>query len=228
MRESPWHLRLPSTEHFQWFKNLIDLHKLTLEWLKEAPPEKKKPGHRWSPTLSREVSANLWILDSICETPLEQLLDDTSPQDMLGRLEYTIWAVQASSLSNTLQERTDTALEQASWKLGKKCSEHRWNELTQSGSQDLRDVLLSLNDSPFVGYPRRDGFLVRRALANEIHVELRSCPHQIHYPEVKPAADRLCRLHTQWMSGFSNAINPRSQVELIIQAPRCIQRWHID
>jgi hypothetical protein len=231
MRENPWHLRLPTTEHHQWFKNLVDLHELTTSWLKEVQTD--RPSHFLTRGLSTEVTENLWMLDSLSNTPMEKLLDDTQPQDMLGRLEQTVWAFQSWTLTQLYGKTTpsstrnalDSMLEQASWKLGRSCVEARWRELAQTGNQDLRDILLALNDSPFSGYPKGEGFLVRRAIAKEIQIELRCCPHQVQYQEVKPVADRLCRLHSHWMRGFAYALNNRVSVEHLVQSPRCVQRW---
>jgi len=231
MRENPWHLRLPSTEHYQWFKNLVDLHELTTDWLKEVQTD--RPSHYLTRGLSPEVTENLWMLESLSKTEMERLLDDTQLDDMLGRLEQTVWAFQSWTLTNLYGRTTpsstrnalDSLLEQCSWKLGRACVETRWPDLALKGKQDLRDILLALNDSPFAGYPQGDGFLVRRAIGSEIQIELRSCPHQIHYQEVKSVADRLCRLHSHWMRGFAYALNNRVSVEHVVQSPRCIQRW---
>lgn len=230
MRENPWHIRYPSTEHYQWFKNLVDLHELTTHWIKEVQAD--RPSYLLTRGLSKEVSQNLWMLDSLSETPLEKLLDDTLPKEMLGRLEHTIWAVQSWTLSN-LQERTtssnrnslDSLLEQVCWKLGKTSAETRWNQQCKKGNLPLREVMLSFNDSPLSGYPHSEGFLVRRAIQNEVQVELRFCPHQIPYPEVKAVADQLCHFHAQWMRGFAYALNHRTAVEHVVHSPRCFQRW---
>src|ERR1700744_252004 len=98
MRDYPWHLRLPTTQQYQWFKNLVDLHELTREWLKEIQTD--RPAHLLTRGLSPEVSENLWMLDSLSQTEMERLLDDTSPDDTLSRLEHTVWAVQSWTLTH--------------------------------------------------------------------------------------------------------------------------------
>jgi hypothetical protein len=229
MRENPWHLRLPTTEHYQWYKNLVDLHDMTSTWLKES--DMNKPSYILTRGVESEVSENLWMLDFLFDNEIEKFLDDTSPVDLLRRLEHTIWAVQASTLihlqskSNLNRDALDSLLEQASWKLGRKCGEKRWEKLIRKGDQELRAILLALNDSPFSGYPHQPGFLVRRAISTEIQIELRACPHQIQYAEIQPVADRLCRLHSQWMRGFAYSLNNRTTVEHLVQSPRCAQRW---
>ncbi len=230
MRENSWHLRTPTTEHFQWYRNLIDLNELTLEWQEELPHP--LPSSFIPPGLSPEVSENRWMLDSLSQTPLESFLDDTSPQDVLYRLERMIWAMQASIVQQIEIQMTpkngtkiDDAMNQRAWKLGKICAKTRWENLVVKKSHDLRDILFALHDSPFAGYPHRDGFLIRRALAQEVQIELKSCPHHIPYPEIKTSADRLCRLHSYWITGFAHTLNPNIHIEHIIQSPRCVQRW---
>ncbi len=228
MREYPWHLRLPTHEHYKRFFYLHHLHELTQSWIREAevdPP----PVH--SKGTSIDVTENLWMLDLIHKGELEVLLDDTSPNDILNRLERTVWAYQSLSLvhlyGRTLPNKTslDTILEQSSWKMGKNYSELQWNSLSHTGSQDLRDILLALNDSPFAGYPTGDSFLVRRAISTEVQIELRSCPHRVHFPEIRGVEDRLCRLHAHWMRGFGYSLNNRVSVQHLVQSPRCTQRW---
>jgi len=233
MRENPWHLRLASTEHYQWFRNLVDFHELTTGWVKQLQQQEEKQSHAITRGLSEEVTENLWMLELLSETRLDRLLDDTHPRDLLCRLEHTTWAVQAGTL-NSIYGKTshpssrsalDSQLEQIAWKLGRRKAEARWPELTTYGRQDLRDVLMALNDSPFVGYPLSDGILIRRAIRSEIEIELRACPHQNPFPEVRTVADKLCRFHSHWMRGFAYALNNKATLEHVVQSPRCIQRW---
>ena len=233
-REYPWHLRLPSTEHYQRFKNLVQIHQLTAEWLHEirshddpTPPLSHSLNPVISTNLPENLKENLWMLDSLANSDLESLLDDTSPSETLDRLEQTLWAVQSLTVS-TLNE---SSLEPISWKQGKECGESRWKALAQQGNQDLRDILLALNDSPFSGYPQGNGFLVRRALPIEIQIELMTCPHQNPFLATRLVADRLCRLHAQWIKGFAQALHSQIQIEHFIPAAknnlRCHQRWFL-
>jgi hypothetical protein len=231
MRENPWHLRLPTTEHFQWFKNLVTLHELTLAWLQELRLDPSL--EPYTRGLNPQVSENLWMLNQLSKKNMSDILDDTLPEDLLGRLEHCIWAVQASTLQilagknseNYSNPQKENSLEQISWKFGIAAVEARWPELVRKGCKDLRDILLAMNDSPFAGYPRGGGFLVRRAIQTEIQLELRACPHQSHYYEVKSVADHLCRLHAYWIRGFAHALNKKVQIEHVVQSPRCLQRW---
>ncbi len=231
MRENPWHLRIPTTEHFQWFSNLVELHEITTAWLQEVQTE--RPSYLLTRGLSPELTKNLWMLDHFSKNKLEDFLDDTTPEHLLSRLEHTLWAVQAWTLNHFYEHSeakhrnaTETVLEQICWKQGRKCAETRWKLLTNQGNQDLRNILLAFKHSPFSGYPQGDSFLIKRATPAQIQIELRACPHQIQFTEVKPIANELCKLHSHWMRGFAYALNHRVNTEFEIQTPRCLQTWY--
>lgn len=233
MRENPWHLRIPTAENSQWFSNLVDLHEITTSWVKELLSE--KPSYVLTRGIDKEVSESLWMLDSFTQTDLGHFMDDTQPTDVLARLEHTIWAVQAWTVDNleknspvTQKSSLESLLTQICWRKGKECAENRWKALIKKGiTIPLQNILLALNHSPFSGYPYRSGFLIRRATQREIEIELTLCPHQIHYREVSPCADILCRLHSQWMRGFAYGLNSQVSMEYRTQTPRCIQRWFL-
>ena len=264
-RENPWHLRIPITEHHQWFRNLVDLHRLTEAWRQATLPKQetqlKKEVHAKNAThpknatenltagisaqLGRKVKESLWMLDHLLDRNIEQFMDDTLPEDMLGRLDHAVWAVQAGTLtaisaaieSPEIMESPPSptvvvqALEQTSWNLGRACAEERWRPLLRRGDQDLRGVVLALQDTPFSGYPRGDGFLVKRAIRTEIEIELHSCPHHSPYAEVNSVADHLCHFHAHWMRGFASSLNRKIEVELYprprLGQHRCLQRWYL-
>lgn len=225
MRENPWHLRLPTTEHFQWFKNLVSLHEMTQAWLEEVQPDHLND--LFSKYLSPEVTENLWMLKLLPDADLDDFLDDTHPEDVLRRLEHSIWAVQAMALIQFQEKGKDPAFQEIATRLGYATVAKRWKKLTHLPAKDLRDILLAINDSPLSGYPHGNGFLVRRALAHDIQIELRTCPHQSHFHEIKPVADPLCRLHSNWIRGFVKGLHPQLVVEHVIQNPRCTQRWYL-
>jgi hypothetical protein len=240
-----WHLRLPTTEHYQWFKNLVDLHALTLQCVQAAEEESSTCNVNVTRGLTQEVAENLWMLDSLIETQLDDLLDDTHPSDLLGRLEHAVWANQALKLNHRIAKTTaakrealESTLDQSSFQLGQLTGQKRWENsafalrIPRSTPLQLRELLLAIHDSPFAGYPRcsgSSGFLIKRSTETELQIELQLCPHRQHYPEVKPSVDRLCRLHSQWMRGFIVGIHPNVgpniQIEHWIRSPRCIQRW---
>lgn len=238
MRDHPWHLKLPATEHFQWFKNLVDLHEITSSWLKEV--HTAQPSYALTRGISPEVTQSLWMLNTLSKTKLENLLEESSPEDLLLRLEKTIWIVQGwtidklYSYSETAQDHLilDRLLEQTCWNLGRNCAQTRWHHLLmlQSQSQShftFRDIFLALYDSPMAGYPRKEGFLVKRATEKEILIELRSCPHQQEIPEIQSSADKMCQFHLAWMRGFAYAFDTQVHLEMNQTKPRCTQRWSI-
>jgi hypothetical protein len=233
-REHPWHERVAGTKHYQWFARLVSLHELTQAWLGELRLE--RPKHGLTRGVDTRVSQSLWMLDTLASPDpalLDRLLDDTIPEDILGRLEHTVWSVQAWTLQNCVEKATGEAkralesiLEQTSWKLGRKFCESTWPALPASAQGDLRALLLAL--SPYTGMGG-DPFLLRRAVDGEVEVELKSCPHESRYSEVIPMADLLCRLHAQWMRGFVYALNNRVALEHSVRhgdrGRRCTQRW---
>lgn len=236
MKEHPWHLPSVTAKHFHRFRNLADFHHLTLAWLEEL--KEVKPSHlmtRGPHTHHPEIAANFWMLDSLSEVNIEPLLDDTSPDDFLGRLDQTVWALQAWALLE-LKEKTPkeqrsnlfSILQQCAWNVGRKCAENRWGALPVHSRQDLRVLLYALADSPMSGSLYGNAFLIRRAIANEIQIELKICPHLCPHTEVAPSADDLCQLHTHWIKGFLYTINNQISVEHQIEKPRCIHRWMLN
>lgn len=245
-RTDPWHLRRPSTEDYQWFRNLVDLHMLTAEWLGSLKMEREATPHQLRRVLSPSVQESLWMLEKLTQSSipndLESLLDDSKPAEMLSRLEYTVWAVQAWTVMNILdktprEERSAmrNVLEQSSWKSGRACAKRRWPEFPDGYRSDLRGILAAFRSSPFSGYPRHSTFLVKRATGSELQLELLGCPHQSRYLEVQAVADDLCHLQTHWMRGFAYALNPtvmldylpvqRSQFRARSGNRRCLQSW---
>ncbi len=230
MTSNPWHLRLPTTKHYQWYQNLVDRHRLTESWLKEIQSE--RPSHLLTRGLRPEIQNSLWFLESLPQIELTEITDDTSVEQQLSRLEHTIWSAQAWTLNALMtrtpsinQEALHTLLEQISWKMGKASFESRWKLFKNKNDSDLRKIISFLKDSPLSGYPKKNGFLIQRAISTEVQIQLHYCPHQIRHIETKPIADRLCQLHSHWMRGFIYEINSQASVELSIQAPRCTQRW---
>src|SRR6185295_4231992 len=132
-REHPWHERTAGAKHHQWFNRLVSLHELTQAWLKELQIE--RPQHVISRGLKPQVSQNLWMLDFLARggPKIDSLLDDSAPEDILGRLEHTVWSVQAWTLMSCTEKAQSDArqalesiLEQSSWKLGRRTGEAAW------------------------------------------------------------------------------------------------------
>jgi hypothetical protein len=241
MREQPWHLRRATTHHHLWYRNLIELHGLTTSWLREADLQPSAHALSRGITQSPEIAETLWMLDSIAEEAgrtrdgLESLLDDTSPEDVLGRLERTVWAVHALTAFNILDraKSEDRAavmnqLEQTAWRAGRECALVRWPHLPEEVRQDLRGVLAAYRNSPFGGSQSREPLLVRRSVARELSLELLSCPHRSPYIEVQSVSDALCLLHAHFARGYAYSLNTRISIEHANggEGRRCQQRWH--
>ncbi len=237
-REQPWHLRRTTAKQEQAFRNLVDFNEITTAWLSELRSD--RPQQLLSRGLSADVTENLWMLESLAskDATLASLLDDTRPQDTLARLDYTIWAVQAWTWAGITEKtpKSDLAalesqLNQISWKAGRSCSERRWKQIDPADRQDLNLLAQAVRDTPVLGSAEAcslgDPLLIRRAVPNELLLELRFCPHQSPYPEVRgKTADALCALHGQWMRGFAYGLNSRIGIETGHHAgERCLQRW---
>jgi hypothetical protein len=228
---TPWHERLATLSHHRRFEYLVELHRLTETWLRELQVE--RPAHSLNRGLGPEVAGNLWMLENPSERGLDSLLDDTSAEEVLSRLERTIWAAQAYTLGQLLErtaesERSvlDSILEQTSWKLGRAYAEKRWAALAPEHRQNIRRLLLAFGDTPFGSTHEGRSFLVLRATEREAQIELHHCPHQSVYSEVKRIADELCLIHHHWIRGFAYGIHHRLQVSQQKNIQRCGQRWY--
>lgn len=256
-REHPWHSRIPSNQNQIWFRNLIDLHQLTLSWLKAV--NREQPAHFIPRGVqpNPDVSSSLWMLDLLGSegldpsTELDNLMDDTSPEDVLARLDRTVWAVQSWTLNKLLRPAKESeaqaprlsqvrsaelpradlatmnALEQNSWKCGREVCAQRWPGLQEDVRVDLRGVLSAFRDTPLNRSGIREGFLVKRATERQVEIHLLHCPHQTPYEEVSPMADHLCALHAHWIRGYLYSINTKITVESDRRGERCEQRWSI-
>jgi hypothetical protein len=261
-RTGAWHERRATTLHHRWYRNLLELHGLTQSWVRELSGEGDADGRRHllqrGLTLSDEVSGTLWMLERLTgatevATPggappevrvgeddaagLEALLDDTSPDDLLGRLERAIWTVQAWTLSALLERAAKTdhsalrnQLEHLSWKAGRDCARRRWSTLPEPARGDARGVLAALADAPPFGRPDVPALLPERAVADEVRFELRVCPHLLSFGELGSAGaplDELCALQAQWIRGFVYELQPALRVDhrIGVDGRRCAQHW---
>lgn len=213
-----WHERRSGLTHLKWFENLGDLHDLTLAWIADLKIERTEDA--LSRGLSKKALDNVWMLQSIRQTRLDDILDDTSPDEVLKRLDHTVWAVQATTLTQ-IQSNDSTALqallEQTAFRFGQNLAESRWGDWALIGNASADLALEALSDSPFSGRVELPGFLVRRSLPSEFQFHWRSCPHTRTDPEVAGLATLLCDLHFQALRGFTYRMNPR--LELTLRRP---------
>ena len=236
MRENPWHSRFPTSEHFQWFKNLIEFHRLTLNWVTQLHPSPPPLGCFLLTREQHRLKKYHWTLDQLFEKDLDSLLEGDRPEEFLDMLESLLWRIQAHSVSVLYQVESpesscslEEAIEKISWHLGAQCAQKRWLNFSFTQSPQLPEVLLALKDSPFSNFPLNNGFLTKRALPNEMELELRSCPH-LHLAlsnEVKTTTDLLCGFHFKWISGFVFELNAKIQITQSPHPIRCRQHWQL-
>jgi hypothetical protein len=242
----PWNQRKALLTHHRWFKNLTDFHAMTRSWLEDTHSEKASYHlERLEKTSAAHSAEDFKLLETLPDARLESLLDDTSPEDLLKRLEYSVWTAQAwtytsllgraaqSSFSEGAAEKLTSVLEQATWKQGRAVAEKKW---ALAEKQDLRALFLTLIDSPIALSLGEDAFLLRRGLTNELEFEFRACPHFSRYPEVIPVADALCFFHSAWVRGYVYGLNHQVQIEYHPcttekghhkEGNRCWQRWKL-
>jgi hypothetical protein len=211
-REHPWHIRRVSHRHLHDQRNLLDLHFLT---------------HSWG-TPNAEV-----------ENPFDRepsLEDDTSPEDVIRRLEHEVRDTQIQTLSRKLGDAAK--LDELSYQAGNECASRRWTEADpREGSiapADKRALLLALCHGPLSGRLGAQAFLVRRALVTEVTIELLQCPHRLAESKdlrglkgapSAEALDELCRQQFQWLRGYFNFLNPAITPALSRPRGRCVVSW---
>lgn len=235
----PWNERHLTHEHAAWFAKLTQVHELTTGWISGL--EMEQAPYLMARGLGAEITQNLGLLKFVelgarsLGDGLESLLDDTRPEDVLGRLDTLVWAVHAFTAGRLLarapaknaDERAAlmAILEQVSWKLGKNNAELRWSGLSAEVRGDLRSLIPASADTPFSG-ARPGSPLVRRLLRDEAQLELTDCPHQSRHAEVRAQADLLCQLHGHWLKGFAYGLNSRVSLAVSARAHRrCLQIW---
>lgn len=231
-----WHRRVPTAEDRQRFKNIASIHAVTRSWLNEITPERQT--HALSRIEAPGIQENLWLLEGLSDThspaALDTLLDDSSPNELLDRMERTAWIVQAWTLSS-LFEKTPAGekpalmniLAQSSWKCGRECAQQRWSRFPVKDRGDLRALLTAFLDSPICQTPSKKSLLVQRVTRESCQVDLLSCPHTSQYPEVKSLCDSLCELQSHWMRGFLYALNTQVHVDYQPgeKQTRCSHHW---
>ena len=245
IREQPWHFRRASHWHFQWYRDLMELQKITLGWLRELNVDRPSHflGHSVSPAVRESIrgleqAADL-ALQADSEGSFESLLDDTSPEDLLGRIELAIHSLQGWMLRSIL-DRTPVEglapllgqLEQSSWKSGRECGALRWKNPDAIELSDLRAVVLAFRDNPLCIGVHKDGILVVRSTRQEVRLELRICPHQSQNAATLSVADELCGLQAHWIRGYLYSLNPKVYVDYLPRTPdtgqRCTHRWRVE
>jgi len=228
MREYPWSTRNPSTTHYRWFKNLAELHRLSLTWQDDLKLNMDEVIAPLKKEISPDLQSKLWILDCLTNGQADQefdsLLCEQNPDELLIELEELVWTIQTWTIRQAIDQDVNNEvkkirkvqknlLEQSAWKAGRRCAITRWNTPQNQSVWDLRGVLSAIHDSPLSGCPSRKSFLVVRALLDELRLEMLACPHQSPFEPVRSVADETCSLHWHWIRGFAYGMNHSIIVE---------------
>jgi len=253
MREQIWNRRTASTQHYRWYRNLADLHGVTASWLRDLGVERPSyflsrgvssinslggalgASGKGAAALSEDLSSALWMLE---QSSLDSILDDSKPEELLARLEITIWSVQCWTASALIEQAPDrekastmNRLEQSAWQAGRACADRRWGSLAAEARERAPALLGALRDSPLSGNPGRENFLLQRLTEREARVELRICPHVPPFTSslgTSDQCDRLCRLHAHFTQGFLYSLNTKAIFEQSSpEGRRCEQRWQL-
>jgi len=240
MQTQPWHIRLPLHEHYQKFKNLIDLHAMVQSWLKSLEMNPSEVTYTLTRALSPRIQEKISAIESLIPTSdpsaLDQILDENLPEELLTQMDQIIWAVQGWTLRRILEKtkKDDQAsvlhvLEQASWRNGRRCSENRWEGLKSDSFNSLNSVLLAFRDSPLGASHARNPFLVKRSTPSEISMIHLECPRKTSREELKPVMKEACNLHNHWIRGFVYGINHSIMVESKFDeaSQTCEHRWDL-
>lgn len=242
MREHPWHLRnIGTITHFR-FSHLAEIHRLTLDWLKEL--EQNRPAYELTRSFSTRSGLSLAdnhrkVLEGLVTEDYDSLIGSHTPETVLHTTERIIYVTQAWTLAWILEHTPASdlgsvmaILEQQSWNSGKKYAEANWSQ--GLGCTSLESALVALESSAFSDWKTNRGFFIRRATSAEISLLLLGCPHQSHHTEVRAQADALCNLYSHWTRGFLFALNNRIRfatsrtLSLSLSPPpsqHCVQNW---
>ena len=243
MREQPWHKRQASAGHFETYKNLMDIHAMTVDWLRELKIE--RPSHSLSPAVGDQVKSQIQGIEHAVNVAfraqenigLDDLLDDTDPSDLLLRLKQGIFTLQAWTLRSCNLADELTLLEQSSWRAGRECAQKRWpshqDRQKSTQSETIFGLAALFQSSPIGDSREAPPFLNLRMTETEAILEWLRCPHQSELIEVKLVSDPLCRLQSHWIRGFLYQLNSRLKMDYYpakaaeSDTGHCRLHWHL-
>ena len=193
-----------------------------------------RPGYFLKRGPGYEITADLRLLDSLARSSLSDLIDDTSAEDILWRLENSVWVVQGYTLLNLIGRTTPedkaalhTMLEQISWKTGRELAEKYSKQIPIMWHEDLRALLPILQDKYLAENGCMNPLLVSRATGCELQLELLTCPHRSKYEEIRLIADELCNLHAHRLRGCAYFFDSRILMEVVRGERYCVQRFRL-
>jgi hypothetical protein len=203
-REQPWHLRRLTHEHTQWLKNLRAIH---------------------------SFNQALALDDATEATELRIELDETQPEDVLGRLELKLWEEHASAWQKIKRKDDFARICRAE---GARFAEMTWGaggRGAKARRATLQEAFAAMSASPFAGYPSSSpelsGFLLKRSLPSELIALCLRCPHSSPFEAIQLDADRICRGQALWYEGLLSKLNPSIALELERPARTCELRLTI-
>jgi hypothetical protein len=236
MRENPWHFRLTTHQHSRWYRNLLDQHHLTLAWLSELKID--RPEHFLGLSIDVNARNTFEQLESIAhqtgsDNGLDQILDDTFPDDSLGRLEQMILLIQSIALKKIFervpesqQSLLTSQLNQVCWREGRLCALRRWPKLCKENPTELRIVFEAFSDNPWRGQGKTNLYLPRRIINTSAEFEMIHCPHTSTNSSVQSVSDILCPLRSDYDRGFIYSLQPKLVVDHSHpKDSRCTVNW---
>lgn len=231
MRENPWHLRVPNIEHHLKFKFLGYFHQLTVSCLHSVTQQWPSS----SQNLNKKWLDSLRSFEPLLQFEMGPYLDHARIEDRLDQLRQTAWIIQGwcmryllegtSSTSIPSQDEIKNRIFQTARELGRDAAQKEWPIRSGFDANDARSVFLALGSTPFLGEWDSPSYLIKRATSCAVTIELHLCPHNVALPEVIPVADILCKLHSEWLSGYAQALQPRMSLEHQVRTPRCTLYW---
>lgn len=235
LRSFPWQERTALLKQHQRYENLLEFHTITQSWLSPLAISKTRRKNQDFHTLLNRPLVNSTGIDF---PSLDSLLDDTSPEELLDRLEQSVWEVHLEQVQVRLSSTTENSglqtLLKSFFDSGAQFAARRWNVLKEGNPsrQDLRALLFLATNSPLSSRGGEQNFLIRKNLSHEIEFELLACPHLSHFCKKSDSLDSLCALHSEWMRGFLQTMNPRAEFHYTAlnrsqSAGKCRQRWSL-
>ena len=193
MREQPWHTRFAQTEHSIRHQRLSALHRLTVQ-----------------------LAAAVGLPAPQPLPALADCLDDTSPDDSLGRLEAELKRHQAElvhtvqgdeRLGNDRQMRLESAAQEAGREFA--ASHRSLPRLAEQG--DCR--ILADHLRPYCR------FLIRRSTLHELQMERLDCAHCHPALALEARHDWSCAVQAAWLAGYAQTWDPRVHIRTLPGPP---------
>ncbi|MCM0606447.1 MAG: hypothetical protein KA715_10185 [Xanthomonadaceae bacterium] len=213
-----WIDRSPTHEQYIAFCNLMDLHRMTLNWVKSVAEGTLSLPDHLSRVSSPGIKLTLEQLDQLSEddlpTSFDEILKEWDPEDLIPTLDRIVKSMQAWILQGLI-DRTQQSdhesliniLENSSFTSGSTIAQTRWAENIKSKPFTLDQAYNAFLYSP-LGKSGQKGFLLeRRKSTQTIEIETNILPLHSAYWEIKAVAPLVTRLHLQWMRGFMYRLN---------------------